>query len=163
MPYELDSAIRSSGKEVDVVILSTFTQANTREQLESGEPIGILFGKIAAWLSDLEPVAFSGNKSDVGLSNVENKSSATIRGELTQSDIESALNRTITSIEDKTYTYIQEQPATSWTINHNLNKYCNITVYDGQGNECFCDINVVNMNRVVLTFNKALSGRAILN
>jgi hypothetical protein len=40
----------------------------------------------------LATVATSGNKADIGLGNVENKSSATIRSELTGSDVSAAVN-----------------------------------------------------------------------
>lgn len=58
-------------------------------------------------------------KSDVGLGNVDNKSSATIRGEITSSNVTSALGFTPTYIDIKTqaeYDVMQTRPATLYFI-----------------------------------------------
>ena len=63
-----------------------FTEASSRQTLETGESVKTLFGKLRKWLSDLKPVAFSGSygdlankptiptKSSLGLGNVDNTS-----------------------------------------------------------------------------------------
>jgi len=43
----------------------TFTQAEKRENIKSGEKHKTLFGKIARWFADLKTVAFTGNYSDL--------------------------------------------------------------------------------------------------
>ena len=42
-----------------------FTEALSRQGLDSGESVKNLFGKLRKWLSDLKPVAFSGSYSDL--------------------------------------------------------------------------------------------------
>lgn len=49
----------------DVKINVEFEESKTRQQINSGEEIKGLFGKIKKWLSDLKPVAFSGKYSDL--------------------------------------------------------------------------------------------------
>ena len=43
----------------------TFTQASTRANIESGEKLNILFGKIKKWFADLKAIAFTGSYSDL--------------------------------------------------------------------------------------------------
>lgn len=43
----------------------TFTEADTRENIETGETIPTLFGKIKKFFSDLKTIAFTGNYSDL--------------------------------------------------------------------------------------------------
>lgn len=42
-----------------------FTEATSRQGIDSGESVKTLFGKIRKWLSDLKPVAFSGSYNDL--------------------------------------------------------------------------------------------------
>lgn len=42
-----------------------FTESPNRQELQSGEEIKTLFGKIKKWLTDLKPVAFSGSYNDL--------------------------------------------------------------------------------------------------
>lgn len=46
--------------------VQTFTQATTRANIESGETISTIFGKIKKWFADLKTVAFSGSYNDLG-------------------------------------------------------------------------------------------------
>ena len=43
----------------------TFTQANTRANIASGETLTTIFGKIMKWFADLKTVAFSGSYTDL--------------------------------------------------------------------------------------------------
>lgn len=45
--------------------VQTFTQASTRANIESGETISTIFGKIRKWFADLKTVAFSGSYNDL--------------------------------------------------------------------------------------------------
>ena len=55
-------------------VTAAFTAASSRENIATGENLGVLFGKIAKWFSDLGSLAFKSSvtKSDVGLGNVDN-------------------------------------------------------------------------------------------
>lgn len=63
-----NKVITKALKEIDVDINDKsvdFEQAENRVNIQSGETIPTLFGKIKKWLADLKPVAFSGNYSDL--------------------------------------------------------------------------------------------------
>lgn len=74
----------------------TYTVADSDSELQSGEKLSVSFGKIARAIRTLiSHVANKSNphsvtKSDLGLGNVQNKSSATIRGEITKANIANA-------------------------------------------------------------------------
>lgn len=78
----------------------TYTQASTLANLVSGETLSASMGKIMKAIADL--ISHIGNtsnphsvtKSQVGLGSVENKSSATIRSELTKQNVVDALGYT---------------------------------------------------------------------
>ena len=44
---------------------ATFTQAASRDNISSGENLGVIFGKIKKWFADMKTVAFSGAYSDL--------------------------------------------------------------------------------------------------
>ena len=64
--------LSNGGDAKDNVI--TYTMASDRSNIVSGEKLSVSFGKIAKYINDLKAVAFSGNKSDIGLGNVDNTS-----------------------------------------------------------------------------------------
>ena len=55
----------------------TFTQASTRTNINSGETISTIMGKIKKFFADLKTVAFTGKASDVSFNNTGTTSSAT--------------------------------------------------------------------------------------
>ena len=55
---------------------TTFTTASTRSNVASGEKLSVSFGKISKYFNDLKAVAFSGDRADIGLGNVDNTSDA---------------------------------------------------------------------------------------
>lgn len=63
-----------------------FTEAASRQGIDSGESVKTLFGKIRKWLSDLKPVAFSGSYADLtnkpNLDGKVSKSGDTMTGQL---------------------------------------------------------------------------------
>jgi len=64
---------------------------------------------------------------------------------------------------DANYVYIQMQAATQWTVNHNLNKYCSVTVVDSNNDVVIGEIHYNSINQVTLTFTAAFSGKAFFN
>lgn len=78
----------------------TYSVASTLSNLTSGEKISVAFGKIAKAITDL--ISHLGSKSNphevtksqIGLGNVENKSSSTIRSEITKTNVTNALGYT---------------------------------------------------------------------
>ena len=86
----------------------TYSDTTTLVTLSSGEKISIAFAKIKLAITTLiNHLANKSNphgvtKSQVGLVNVENKSSATIRGELTKGNVTTALGYTPANQTDMT-------------------------------------------------------------
>lgn len=56
-------AVAEDGDASDVTV--TFSTADERTNIATGEKLSALFSKIAKWLSDLKPVAFSGSYDDL--------------------------------------------------------------------------------------------------
>ncbi len=52
--------------------------------------------------------------------------------------------------------------AASWIIDHNLNRYPQITLIDDEGNEFDADIFYNSLNQVTVTFSEPTSGKAVL-
>ena len=46
-------------------VTTAFTQASTRANIDTGEKLSVLFGKIAKWFADLKTVAFTGSYNDL--------------------------------------------------------------------------------------------------
>lgn len=86
----------------------TYSDTTTLVTLSSGEKISIAFAKIKLAITTLiNHLANKSNphgvtKSQVGLGNVDNKSSATIRGELTKGNVTAALGYTPANQTDMT-------------------------------------------------------------
>lgn len=52
--------------------------------------------------------------------------------------------------------------ASTWTIQHNLNKYPMVSIMDDNGNQVEADIHYADLNTVTIVFAKPLSGKAVL-
>ena len=60
------------------------------------------------------------------------------------------------------YVHTQGTPATTWTINHNLNGYPSVMVVDSAKTVVFGEINYASTSQVVVNFSSAFSGYAYL-
>jgi len=61
------------------------------------------------------------------------------------------------------YHFVQNTPASSWVINHNLDFYPNVTVQDSAGNIVEGEISYTDSRHLTVTFNSAFSGNAYLS
>jgi hypothetical protein len=64
---------------------------------------------------------------------------------------------------DKNYLHNQGTPATTWSINHNLNKYPAVQVFDSGNSMVIGDVVYDDLNNITITFSAAFSGKATLN
>ena len=64
---------------------------------------------------------------------------------------------------DKNFVYVQPTPSNTWIINHNLNKYCSVTVVDSAKTEIIGDLKYIDLNTLILTFVGTFSGQAYCN
>lgn len=61
------------------------------------------------------------------------------------------------------YFHDQVSPSATWTINHNLGFRPNVSAFDSGGSEVEGDIQHVDVNTLILTFNAAFGGKATLS
>jgi hypothetical protein len=66
-------------------------------------------------------------------------------------------------VPDLAYAHTQGTASATWTINHNLDFYPNVTVVDSGGTIVEGEISYTTRNQVVLTFTAAFSGKAYLS
>lgn len=66
-------------------------------------------------------------------------------------------------ISDKHYAHVQLSALDTWTINHGMNKVPAVSVYDELENEVVGDIEIVDINNIIITFNEPFAGTAYLN
>lgn len=67
------------------------------------------------------------------------------------------------TISDKNYVYSQITPASTWVINHDLNKKASVSITDSAGTVVEGMVTINNGSTVVVQFNHPFSGEAILN
>ena len=64
---------------------------------------------------------------------------------------------------DKKYEHEQSSAASTWTIDHNLNKKPAVSVVDSLDNVIICEVEYTSLNQVVLRFDTTYSGKAYFN
>ena len=64
---------------------------------------------------------------------------------------------------DKNFVYTQGAPASTWNVNHNLNKFPSVSVVDSANNDVIGDVQYVDVNNLTITFSSSFSGKAYLN
>lgn len=66
---------------------------------------------------------------------------------------------------DRNYVHLQQQSVTPWVINHNLNKFCSVTVVNDESppKVVVGDVTYDSANTLTITFGSAFSGKAYLN
>lgn len=66
---------------------------------------------------------------------------------------------------DTNYIHNQTTSAEIWIINHNLNKYCSVTVVDDNNDVVIGEIHYdpIDRNLITLVFTAAFTGKAYLN
>lgn len=66
-------------------------------------------------------------------------------------------------VELVAYTHNQGVVSNLWTVNHNLNFYPNVTIYDSGDTMVEATINHINPVSLTISFSDAISGRAHLS
>jgi hypothetical protein len=61
------------------------------------------------------------------------------------------------------YRHIQNVLSTVWTVNHNLNFYPNVTVFNSAGSMVEGTVNHINAVSLTITFSDQISGKAYLS
>lgn len=66
-------------------------------------------------------------------------------------------------VGDKNYIHNQLAASTTWTINHNLEKFPSVTVQDSASTNIIGEVTYIDNNNLTITFSDELSGKAYLN
>lgn len=61
------------------------------------------------------------------------------------------------------YLHIQDIASDTWTINHNLDKYTNVLIYDTNDISIEGEIQTLNSNTIRILFNTSISGKVIIH
>lgn len=64
---------------------------------------------------------------------------------------------------DKTYVFSQNVPATTWYVQHNLNKYPSVSIVDSGNNMVIGNVTYIDTNNLTIDFSAAFSGQAYMN
>jgi hypothetical protein len=64
---------------------------------------------------------------------------------------------------DKFYQHVQSVAASTWNVNHNLEKYPSVTVTLSTGQVGYGDVTYIDENNLTITFSGANSGKAYMN
>lgn len=67
------------------------------------------------------------------------------------------------SSPDKTFEFTQGQPATTWNIQHNLNKFPSVSIINNNNVVINGEVTYIDNNNVQLNFSAGFSGKAYLN
>jgi hypothetical protein len=62
-----------------------------------------------------------------------------------------------------TYTHTQVSPSATWTIPHNLSRFPAVAVVDSGGTEVLPNIQYIDTNNLIISFDSPTSGKAYLN
>lgn len=74
-----------------------------------------------------------------------------------------SLLQILTEDSDKHYTHVQGVAASTWRVNHNLDKYPSATMVLSTGQKGYGDIKYIDTNTLTITFASAESGKAYIN
>jgi len=69
-------------------------------------------------------------------------------------------NSTKIDITGTLFVYVQSEPSKIWYINHNLNTYPDITIISDGKEVIYANIQYVDYNNAIVTFNEAITGSA---
>ena len=66
-------------------------------------------------------------------------------------------------VTDKNFVFTQAAAATTWAINHKLNKFPSCTMVLSTGQQGYGDVTFIDQNNLTITFASAESGKAYIN
>ena len=85
-------------------------------------------------------------------------------GVLTNQDVYDIANFIIAKLgTDKTFVFTQPSPATTWTINHGLNKFPSVSVVNNNNILMYGNTTYTDKNNLTINFSAGFSGKAYLN
>lgn len=67
------------------------------------------------------------------------------------------------TLGDKSFTFTQANPSTTWNIQHNLNKFPSVSVVNNNNVLMYGETAYIDKNNLTITFSAGFSGKAHLN
>ena len=83
-------------------------------------------------------------------------------GQVLTKTLEGTSWQDVVSNPTSTFVYKQNTAADVWTIYHNLGKYPTVTIVDSASTVVYGEIDYVDLNTIIISFNCAFSGKAVL-
>ena len=161
---DLSNYLTKTGDGSDVT--ASFTTADSRNNISTGEKLSVIFGKIAKWFGDLKAVAFSGSYNDLSdkptIPTVNNGTLTIYRNGVSQGTFsanQSGLTGIDISVPTKTSQLVNDSfatVATSGSYNDLSNKPTIPTVNNGT-------LTIKQNNSVVGTFTANQSNNVDIN
>lgn len=74
-----------------------------------------------------------------------------------------SITSSIYQIHDAHYQFTQTVATATWEITHGLSKFPSVTVIDSANNVVVGEIEYLDSNRLIITFNGPFKGKAYLN
>jgi hypothetical protein len=65
--------------------------------------------------------------------------------------------------DDKNFVFTQATSSSVWVVEHNLNKYCSVSVVDTGGTMVYGSVEYDSLNKITITFSAPFSGQAFFN
>lgn len=182
---DIDGNVISTSNIIDLplesIIVDGYYDADTKEIVLTLENGSVIRFSVADMVGGLQPEITSDNKLASDLVDDTNQTHKFITAadktywDNKQNPLISGVN--IKSINgnsivgsgnldlnlDKNYVHNQSSAASTWTINHNLNKYPAVMIMDNSGNEIQGEIVYNNLNTITIKFNSSITGKATLN
>jgi hypothetical protein len=62
----------------------------------------------------------------------------------------------------RSYLHVQGAASATWVINHNLNRYPNVSVMSSTDDVVIGDVHYDSLNQITITFAGAFSGKAVM-
>lgn len=157
-----DGNISIDGTENLVINISPSLLSLINSALQSGDNISELVNDAGYITTSSLPINTSeliNDGSDGTSTYVENDE----LGAVATSNDYNDLDNLPTIVNDKNYVHNQGTAASTWTVNHNLNKYPSATMVLSNGQKGYGDITYIDENNLTITFASAESGKAYIN
>ena len=147
------STIRVAGKKKNIT--KNFTLDLLKAFILDGN-VGVQWGDITGNISnqtDLQ-AALNAKQNTITLTTVGSEGPATLVGSTLNVPDYSAVS---------TYIYIQNTPAVTWTIQHNLNKFPSVSVVNINNILMYGQVTYIDENNLIIEFSAGFSGKAYMN
>ena len=152
------SKFATSGKDVSAYIGTLIDQAIIIAQTDNLNNFGIYK------CNDILPVAGNPNFLDLELEAVNANGAITEDFFYAVAVYPGFVNPDIDpNTGDKTFVYTQAVAATTWNVQHDLDKFPSVSIVNDDNTQVFGGVEYIDNNNLIITFTAAFSGKAYMN